>query len=196
MGDKCHMTIEIGGCIKSKRTLFRVAEALHEEHACIGTDAYVFSSVTVVDALNALTRHAIAAEVAMFSVDGVNHADLSSLETVLRAHDLDYVFFNEAGAEYPAGYKSYDATTKTEYAWDEGAEDIIEVDDVLRIVNSAEHIMVTRINMLRDKCGEIRSAAWTDIRKLSIADNVRPNHKTGEKSPGYRHLNNLLHQHL
>ena len=123
MGDRAHMTLYIGGTI-TMEVAEKISEAIKDEYGTPSDHNYSASGAVVfMRAFEAKTPN----DWPTFYFEEVNYADLSIVTDILTELSVDWMTYNEAGGDYPAGYESYSSRQVKTFSWTESDENSIPI---------------------------------------------------------------------
>lgn len=129
MGDRCHIRLELRGCIKSADDLEAIAEAIIEERLTYELEEQENPTVSHIYAVMA---EALAnGENPSFTDPECNYANIDDVETVLQLAKVGYLVVHQAGGDYPAGSKSWSPELGMSEAISDGEFVVVTLADLI-----------------------------------------------------------------
>ena len=165
MGDRCYVTLEIGGEIKTVEALNDIIEAIECDGGNLDDPSNVAGDLDLVIAVCASEGWMMT-----FHFNDVNYGNLDCT-AMLEEHSLDYVSNNEAGGDYGAGFQSYDGLKDRRCQWTEVEDDKMQLKQLREILEM--HPALEAVETIRKSIENIESSQWTKIRPIPLSEEVR-----------------------
>jgi len=184
MGDRCYMTLTMGGHIETESKLQEIVSLLDDDAASI-TDYPGPKGQTLREYILRCALHGQAAE---FGFDEVNYADLPCFNALAEL-GLDLHAHNGSGGGYEAGNQSYNSDTGEHFEWldgEEGRIDILELEKTL--ANDCDD--AAKLDRIRDLLAEVTASEWHHVGAISVAEHLSTARWHTPK--GTEHLKSLM----
>ena len=156
MGDRCYMTLTIGGDISDVDSLDTLVDAIASEGGG-GSKAVRESFIA------ALAN----GDQPYFEFEEVNYADLDCFGVACEM-GLDALTFHGAGDDYAAGHESHNGLTGETFQWGEAEEGMILIEVIQAVINT-HHPAERAIEKLQEELNKVTASEWKDLRPFTVS---------------------------